>query len=242
MATAQAPQVSSLPPPPPPQTAPHQWRPRQMTWTPRGTAHFVGTMALFATIAIFVSLGLAWFSYSAVGDGHAGVASFFPGNQAWTQGHFTNGTGAAYETYVDLGLVHVGEVYAVLLGLVLLAGIVTLVAAGLSFARGFGWLRSVTMDRVHLLTVFLAFALTLAAVLLVPLAQPWAYNTDVSQLGSQCGPTPNPCTSVWGTQTVAGVTLSWGLDAGWFVALVGLVLLFFGLLVVLVNRRTVYSP
>jgi hypothetical protein len=233
MSAGSPPQVTTLPPPPPPQTAPQHWAPRKMSWSPKRTTQTVSALVLIAAVALFVSMALSWFGASVEGHGRAAVMSYYPGNQAMMQG--ANGTGSSWATYVSLGLIHVGELYQALLVVGLLAGLVALFVAGLGFARAAGVQRFPASSRFFQLSFFILFGLTAALVIVVPVVQPSAYNADFSSTG--CGNTPNFCTSVWGSQTVGGVTLSWGMDVGWYVGLFALGLLAIALIVLLMNRR-----
>lgn len=239
---AAAPAPSTLPPPPPPPAAPL----RQFTLTSarrrlsvKGSRLLASTLLLFSSILLAVSMGVSWWSASSSGGGKASVVSFLPGSQYWAE---TAGT-ASTPSYLSAGLLHVGQLYEA----VLVIGIVAIIAgfAGmlLSYVGALGGFKSRKFLPITLLLTLVSFVGAVVLPTLVAAGQPGAFTADNTSGfgGTGCGASPTPCTSFWNSITNAGVTVSWGADVGWYLAIAAAVLLVVALLLLWTTRRLPYT-
>jgi hypothetical protein len=205
----------------------------------KGTRLTASTLILFASIMLAASMGVSWWGASVSGGGHALVLGFMPGSSYFSE----NGSTTASQTYVSDGLVHVGQLYEAILGLGLLAMLAGFLAALLGFLGAFGSLRSRKFLPVSLTITLVSFVATLITPILAALGQPSAFNADsTSGFGSSsCGPSPNPCTSFWGSMSQGGFTVSWGADVGWYLAIAAVVLLLVAFLQLWSTRKMPYT-
>lgn len=181
-----------------------------------------------------VSLGTAWWSYSATGGGGSNSLSFYPGGNydvACTDsacGGFSSGS----FPYSAIGG-SIGGLYEAVLGLmiaaVLLIGIVTAIAVLGWLGRRTGWWER---SGSFVLTV-LAFLFAIAAVAGTVAAQPGSFGSGTTFPGLGHG--TSPLTSFWGADGAA----SWGAGAGWYLGAVmtGLLVAISAVLVLAGHRR-----
>ncbi len=206
----------------------------------KGTRLTASTLVLIASIMLAASMGVSWWGASESGGGHARVLGFEPGSAYSDQ----NGSLSTSQTYISAGLVHVGQLYEAILGIGLLATLAGFLGAILCYLGAFGALRSRKILPVSLLITLISFVATVITPVLAALGQPGAYNADGSSgLGaSGCGPSPNPCTSFWGSVSAGGFTFSWGADVGWYLAIAAAVLLLVAFLQLWNTRKMPYTP
>jgi hypothetical protein len=199
------------------------------------------TLLLIASILLAVSMGVAWWGASVSGGGNAVTLGFLPGS-SYTG---TSGSTTATTTYTSANLIHVGQLYEAILGVGLLAALTGFAGMVLGYLGAFGLFKSRAFLKITLLLTIIPFVGAALLPGLVALGQPAAFNADGASGfaggGAGCGPSPNPCTSFWGSISAGGTTASWGADVGWYLSLAAAVLLFVALLQLVLTRRQPYT-
>jgi hypothetical protein len=191
--------------------------------SPKGARITASTLILIAAVALVVSMGVSWWGASATGGGHAVVLGFFPGSHYEEQTNFNSST----PSYVSSGLVHVGELYEAVLGVAVVATLAGFIGAALAYLGTFWGFK----PGRHMPMTFLFALISLVGAVGMPVAvaaaQPSAFNSDSTTGfgGAGCGASPNPCSSFWNSMSANGVTVSWGADVGWYLAIAAGVLL-----------------
>jgi hypothetical protein len=229
------------PPPPPAPVTPYVLKPPRPKRSPRTVRSIAATFLLFGAVLVAVSMGVSWWGYSEQGKGISGTESFYPGNSYYELGTFPSGAVNSWQTYTTSGLLHVGQLYEAVLAVGILAALLGFVATVLGYLGAINSFHSRRSQTLTLLLVIVAFASTVALPITVAVGQPSAYNTDASSYLGGCGPSPNPCTGLWGSQTAAGVTQSFGADIGWYLALAAAVFFVLALVQLLGSRRAPYT-
>ncbi len=196
-------------------------------------------LLLLSSILLAASMGVSWWGASSSGGGHATVVSFLPGSQFLLQ----TGSNITTATYVSAGLLHVGQLYEAVLAIGLIATIAGFAGMVLSVAGALGWFRSRRFLPITLLFTLVSFLGAAVLPALVAAGQPGAFNSDgTAGFGSaSCGASPNPCTSFWNSVSNAGVTVSWGADVGWYLAIAAAVLLILAFLFLWTTRKLPYT-
>jgi hypothetical protein len=231
--------TSAPPPPPPPATYPSS--PSPLKLSTKGTRLSASTLMLIAAILLAVSMGVSWWGASVTGAGPSVTLGLMPGS-SYTG---TSGSTTTTTTYASSTLIHVGQLYEAILGVGLLAVFAGFAAMLMSYIGAFGVFKSRGFLRITLLLTIITFVSAALLPGLAALGQPAAFNADgqsgFAGTGGGCGPTPNPCTSFWGTYSATGVKASWGADVGWYLSLAAAVLLLIALLQLLMTRRQPYT-
>jgi hypothetical protein len=235
----EGPQPFTPPPQPAPSAAMANLRQFVPKLTPKGTRLWASTLMLVAALLLAVSLGVSWWGASASGGGHATVLGFLPGASYQLEA----GANSSTQSYVAAGLVHVGQLYEAILAVGVLAVLVGLATSLLSYLGALGVFRTRRMLPFTLLFGFVSLVLTAALPAMAAAGQPGAFSADSTDGfgGSGCGNSPNPCTSFWGSLKAGGITVSWGADVGWYLAIVAAVLLVLALLGWWMTRRAGYA-
>ena len=227
--------------PTPPLSAPMLvTRPPRPKLSVKGTRFTASTLLLIATLLLATSMGVSWWGASVSGGGHATVLGFDPGSAFTVQ---SGSNSSAQQSYISVGLVHVGQLYEAVLGIGLLATVAGLVSVVLSYLGAFAVFKSRRILPFTLVITLISLASAAILPGLVALGQPGAFNADnTSGFGrSACGPSPSPCTGFWGSVSAGGSTVSWGADVGWYLAIVAAVLLLVGLLLLWTVRKMPYT-
>jgi hypothetical protein len=192
-----------------------------------------GALALVGGVLALTSAFFAWWSIS----GGGATISFFPGSSATA----SFGGVSMTQTYASVGLGQVGGLYEAIFALAIVGGILAIVAGIVGMAGGAGRIGTKRIGTGKGL-VIAAIVLIVVAVALGPAMQPWALNQGnghSTTCGSGNGTTP--CSAYWGSQTNGGVTATWGAAAGWYLALVGLILGIVGLVLWWSARKNTMS-
>jgi hypothetical protein len=183
----------------------------------------VRTVLALVLVAGFVlsaiSLGTAWWAYSASSGGAVYSLQFVPGSSYPVScTGACGGYGSGSNTYADFGgsLASLyGSLESALVLAVVLAGITTLFGVLAVIGRG---------DRrfgvVAFLVGLLAGAVLLGLGFWVEAAQPGAFGAGVTFHGLPPGG-PSPASSFWGSYDSGGSSASWGAGAGWYGAMIG---------------------
>jgi hypothetical protein len=238
--------ASPGPPAPVPAAAPPTDRPaRVWKFSYRPTPRAILAFLLIAVFVMgFVSLATSWWGYSSSGAGSSVTINFLPGSNyavSCTGPHCDGFTAGSFPYSVIGSGGSLGTIYEGVL--VLLAAGTALVGLAALFT-GLEVLRQREANGHRFLTyVFLGTAalLLLGAAAWTAGGQPGGFPAASSLSGSG-GSGASPANSFWGA-TSTGAT-QWGAGPGWYLALVGAVLIA-GILVVLLalgRQHTVASP
>jgi hypothetical protein len=180
-------------------------------------------LLIAAFVLALVSLGTAWWSYSASAGGGTTSVNFLPGSEynVTCAGAHCGGFSAGSFPYTALGG-SLGSLYGTVMVLaavsVALTGLVALFGALGAMGRRLGaWQRSGSLFLGLAAVILLLTALCWAVA-----AQPGAFPSGSSFTTSGSG-SASPATSFWGSN--AAGTISWGAGLGWYLALASVLLL-----------------
>lgn len=203
---------------------------------------------IFGFILLAIALGVAWWSWSLSVGGSSLTYSFLPGSSLsatcsgsiCSSGVYATGT----VTYAAAALGNVGTIYTGAEGLIAGGMVLGLIAAVFALLGGYGLNFGRSQLTLTVLLALIAFILTVAAVAWVTAGQPGAIPSDMGRYYS-CLTGPNPSSSFWGScsSSYEGTpySISWGADAGWYCAVVGMVLLLVGTVLLIVTRKEPYT-
>jgi len=184
-----------------------------------------------------VSLGTAWWTFTATGGNTTQTDMFNPGSMYSVSCSGCSGFAQGSFSYSTFGG-SLGSLYGALEGALIAAVVVAGLATVLGLLALFGRTgRGLTL--VGVLLGVLAGGLLVGVSLWVESSQPGAFGSGVSLPGTSSSG-PSPSTSFWGTSSAGGAVATWGAGAGWYGALIGGVLvLAVGLALLWVTRETV---
>jgi hypothetical protein len=187
----------------------------------RSGKRFVSSLiVLIGGVLALTSAWIAWWSLSGSGV----TLSFLPGSS----GTLSYGGTTTTNTYASGGLGQVGALYEAILALTIVSGVLAIIAGILGIVLRAGRMKPSTAGKVKGLSIA-ALVLVLVAVAVAPGLQPYLINQS-SDGSSFCSTFNGPCSSYWGSSTVSGTTFTWGAAIGWYLALVGFVLILVGLI------------
>lgn len=212
-------------------TGPAPRRPAGYRHRKRSTASILLTIGL---VLILISMFIGWWTATETLTGNPSsttTLNFIPGSSytttctSSTTGCGGSGSSSTTSTYASSNLNHVSTIYQdvqyLLIGAVLLVAFAVVAgflgAFGISFGRG-------QMSMVVAFAIIAAI-LCLAAAAWVAVGQPAALSSDAN---GSCGASPNICGSFWGSYSAAGGSETWGAGGGWYLALVGFILVIAG--------------
>lgn len=190
-----------------------------MSGSPRAIAAV--TLAVVGIVLAVFSLFLPWWTDSFTELAGSGSLNFLPGPSA----SISSGSSTVSETYSSLGLSQVGNVYEAVLivGILVVALSAVAVVVGV-FRSAHPRVSRAQWDNAFSDVSFGAAAVLLAMVVAAVLLQPPAISdAPHSDCGSVSG--SSPCNSFWGAQSNSTESSSWGAATGWYLALVGGILL-----------------
>ncbi len=212
------------------------------TPTPSAPSRDVSRLRLAASVLLivagalaFVSSRLAWWTWTGGGV----TTTFWPGSS-----FYTSTVGSRWVGYAAHGLGPVGGVYEAVFALLVVGGILAVVAGIVGAAFSLGRVRSTAGGTIGGVAIA-GTVLLVAAAVLAPLLQPWAYRRATGSGGCSFGGT-TPCSAFWGSGQGPLYSFSFWASAGWYWALVAGALGAMGLLLWLLGRpsapRAVPSP
>lgn len=127
-----------------------------------------------------------------------------------------------------------GALYEGILVFGILAMVFSFIAGIVGFLWTFGKFRGPSRGSFVQSSGVVLIVLSLVIVVVVPVLQPVLFTRGV---GGICPSGANsPCNSFWGSTTSAGETMTWGADAGWYLAIATLILLISAVVVWRVSR------
>lgn len=238
------PPAQSVPSPPPPMK-PFLLHPPRRKFTTKQRRLLASTLVLVASIVLAVSMAVSWWGASSIGHGASEVIGFLPGSSYSFSTSGAAGATAGSQAYAAEGLIHIGQLYEAVLGLVLLASLAGFAGMFLGYLGAFGSFRSRIWMRITLILTFVSFLGAVGLPILVAADQPSAFTADGAAIGapggSGCGTGTNPCNSFWGSASAGGINTSWGADIGWYLAVAAAVLLLLALIQLLMTRSQPYT-
>ena len=170
-----------------------------------------------------------WWYTSAMGSATSSLAEFFPGANLYAGG----GGGGGYVSYAGVGAGQLGNLYEAVLAGTIAVMLLSWAVAGLVLASARRRGTSRLQIARWLAWAGLAVAVLLAA--LIPLLQPALLDVAGAKAACSAGTSSGPCSSFWGSTTVASTRYVWGAGAGWWLDLGAVILL--ALVVVLLLPR-----
>jgi hypothetical protein len=201
-------------------------------------------LVIVGAILFFVSIAVPWWSgtstYSAEGIAETGTENFYPGTNFNMQ---CAGTVCLYSSetvsYTSQHLTNIGNIYSGVEVLLIVAGVVALLGA----ICGLIWTFATFGRWQFIVTFFLVITVIVIAVVApvwVALAQPGAYTNDEGSCPSYASPcnafSGNTCPPVSGASSC-----TWGAGAGYFLDIIGVVLIAVGLFLFIIARRDPYG-
>ncbi len=199
-----------------------------------------GAVVLIGVILLISSLFLGWWSYQISAFGDSDTATFGLPTTSPQVSISCSGPDAACpssETYSSYQATNTGNLYAsvqyLLLGGLAL-GVVGAIVSLLSRGRQ-------RLVQPALILIILALIVALLAPIHLLLAQPGAIAQDYSTSGNgNLGGGSNgtsPANSFWGSTSGSGATATWGPSPGWYLAVVGGVILIGGFALLFSGRK-----
>lgn len=176
-------------------------------------------LAIVAGVCAGVSTISSWWSASASGSSGSGTLNFLPGGSATAS---IPGESVS-NSYASLGLGQVGALYEGILAYCLVVMIVSFAIGAIGLLWSFGKLHGPSKGSAVQTWAICLAAISLVIVILVPLLQPDLFDRGSS--GICTGGVSSPCNSFWGSASANGETVTWGADAGWYLAIAAFVLL-----------------
>lgn len=169
-----------------------------------------------AGIVFSIAAFESWFALSASESGTTVYEYFYPGSSFSVVG---GGTSQSMG-YAAAGAGPVGALYEGILATMLLLAVLAFLGCVLGVLGASGRLRNPdrfnTVWGLYVTVVFVDVIL----VALVPVIQPTLFGkSNGGCTGFPSG--ANPCNSYWGSGTASGLSLSWGADVGWYLAIAG---------------------
>ncbi len=174
-------------------------------------------------VLLLVSAYVAWWSLT---SGSA-TTSFLPGTSLRTSG--AGGSFSVSYTNAAYGFGAVGDIYLAIWILAVAAGILALAGGAVGLLHATGSVRK-NLTRFVPALVITVIVLNLVALVVGPVAQPWAVSRATGYSSSCTGfeGGTSPCTTFWGSDSLMGVGTFWGPTTGWYLALVALALMLGG--------------
>jgi len=205
----------------------------------RGRRVVASTLILIAAVLLTITAVVPWWSLSWSNPTESATIGFVPGSTYTVTGmNLSQGFSDLTSYPAQTGALYQG----VLLGAVV-AGLAAFLAMLLGFLGSFGVLGS---RRFFGLTVIAAVVAVVGAAglpAIVALYQPATVNANSNYGSGQsgCPSGASPCTSFWGASSGSGLSMVWGADLGWYLAVAAAVLLAIAIALLWVTRRQPYT-
>jgi len=193
-------------------------------------------LAFAAGVCSGLSTISPWWSISVALPSEGATLKFLPGDAFSVSGNFYGNSAQGSLTYASHGLGQVGALYEGVLAFGVVVMVLSIAAGGIGLIWAFGKGRGPSKGSAFRSLTLALTIISVAAALLVPLAQPGIIAQHPAGLCGSSGGVKTMCNSFWGSASANGATATWGADVGWYLWVASFVLLITAMVVWQLSR------